>query len=152
MPDNILPKTTELPFTAEEERGSHPLLRRLVHGIEHMTQRVEQLFAWQVEQALKVPVDWYTRGGNEAFAFPSPDGQTAVELSGGLRNREALVISNTGANAVLIGRSAREAQQRGFTIQPGGTVTLKTRNAVWAYCASTSSVEILETQYGVETL
>lgn len=124
------------------EHEPHPLLVRLVDLLDRLEVRLGSFH--QVEEAEKVP-DYFV---TQPISIPDSTGATTVQLSGGMK-RKTVTIQNVGANDVKIGSSFRETSQIGFTLAKGSSpITISTKGPIFAYCASTSTVEILETRFG----
>lgn len=140
---------TERPEAQGRIPPGHPVLHRLVESLAKLS---EELHRYQLIEAEKQPDNFITR---QAVAVPDQtqtNGARAVELSGKRINRNTIVISNTGSHPVYIANSQRDAEaNQGFTVSNGASLQIEARQAVWAWApaASSSTVDVLETLYGV---
>lgn len=136
----------------------HPFWHGLKDSLERLIQRLEGTVEWeQIKQAEETPNSFTTVQG---IAVPDPTqvNTTAqpgrpTQIVGARKNRETVIISNTGQNAIYVANNPNDAIKNGFTITSGGVLSMDTNSDVYAWCpgGSTSTVDVIETLYDRES-
>ena len=95
-----------------------------------------------------VPVRIVSAGGRELRRFNTWQEAVAagtVRMIAGRNNaRNSIVILNTGTDTIYVGSSESVASYTGFPVGAGGTLSLNTEDAVYAYAAAQQTVACIE--------
>lgn len=134
------------PYRGIENHGVEPTGKPLA-DIEY-DEEVPGFYEAVKEEPDPIPVRIVNVSGRELHRFNTWQDRiqagTVRAVAGRNTARNSIVILNTGTDTIYIGSSESVASYTGFPVNAGGTLSLNTEDAIYAYAAAEQSVAVIE--------
>lgn len=132
------------PWTPEEYRA-HPIMRRIAHVLLDAFKQAKNPNWHQISESWKTPLDWVPNGGIVVPALTAQSQTDLTQICGYNPARYQVQINNIGGHTLIL---CKGRPTTGITlVATTGTITLRTKGAIWGYSTSGTTVDIIETVF-----